>query len=194
MLFSQLGHDELLIVVLEQIGSSAQATPGRSAAGLRLGSREALWQMLLAPTWRAQGHWKCQCSSLSVVPQPLWQTGTWALHRDLCQFFQKFQAGRAGFHSPETALSLQSPRPSDTPAPMGPSLPFSLLPAPAALCGTISAGKSDLQRLIKIKAMGREAESYNDGCSQNSCPEAEVLWAFGAVCVQPRSCAIVKHT
>lgn len=39
-LCSQLGHDELLIVVLEQIGSSTQQSPAQS----RFCSREALQQ------------------------------------------------------------------------------------------------------------------------------------------------------
>lgn len=36
-LCSQLGHGELLIAVLQQIGSSVQMTPGRSGRGTRLG-------------------------------------------------------------------------------------------------------------------------------------------------------------
>lgn len=170
-LFSQLGHDELLIAVMEQIGSSTQATPGQPCGKC---CRHRPW---------AQGHWKYRCSSLySVVPLSFSGGWGWVWGPGHCtgispSFSNKFQTGRADFHSPETALALQSPHPSDTPSPMGPSLPFSLLPRSAALCKIIGARKSDPQKLIKIRAMGR-AESYYDGCSGNTCPEAEVLWAF----------------
>lgn len=175
---------------------------GVRRVGSRLGSWEALRQMLLAPVSQAQGHWKCRCSSLySVVTLSLSREWGWVWGPGDCigispslSISNRFLTGGAGFLSPESALFLQSPHPSDTPSPTGPSLTFSLLPGPEALCKTIGAGKSDLQRLIKIRAVGREAESYNDGCLRNTCPEPEVLWAFGDVCFQPRSCAIVKHT
>lgn len=167
--------------------------------GSRLSSQEALRQMLLAP--RAQGHWKCQCSSLySVVTLSIAGGWGWVWGPGHCMGIlpslsnsNKFLTGTAGFLSPETALSLQSPHSRDTPSLPGPSLTFSLLPGPAALCKTVGTGKSDLARLIKIRAMGREAESYSDGCLQNTGPETEVLWAFGDVCFQPRSCAMVKY-
>ncbi|XP_051663382.1 uncharacterized protein LOC127479925 [Manacus candei] len=58
---------------------------------------------------------------------------------------------------------------------------------PAALCKTISAGKLDLQKLIKIRAVGTEAESYSDGCSRNTCPECpghSVMFASSQGAVQ----------
>lgn len=75
----------------------------------------------------------------------------WRMGLGLCigiypSFSNKFQTGAAGCHSPETALS---PHPSNIPTPLGFSLTSSLLLGPAVLCKTISAGKPDLQKLIK---------------------------------------------
>ena len=78
-LCSQLGHDELLIVALEQIGSRARATPGQPCGKRCWPGRPGsgpLGVLMLFPL-------------LCGYSDPLRRTGmglgTWALHEDLSQ-------------------------------------------------------------------------------------------------------------
>lgn len=89
---SWLGHDELLIAVLEQIGSGAQATPGCSVSGVTSPQPGSPAANAAGPVAVGSGPlempmlFPLQCGYSEPHRRIGMGLGTWALHGDLSQF------------------------------------------------------------------------------------------------------------